>query len=176
MSDTETSKTGRKPNTQPNGFLPSLPVEIFLGDEALGAIQVQQDALLSKKGNVLYHARITRGWVLPDGALDILAFKVNGVDAVRSAKGVHLSAPRVRAATGQVIPGTGGEPLVAHTAILNASVDDEVDYMVNIFVKRLREKAGKDQGHSLRIQGMPKAVGVPGQQIVAGDITGLAIV
>lgn len=173
----EATKTGRKPNTQPNGLVPALSVEVFLGDEALGAIQVPQDEFLSKNGNVLFHGRIARGWQLPGDpseTLGALRFVVNGQEATRSETGVHLTAPRTNK-DGKTIPNTGGELIVAHTSIQDLTVDQTgQDFMVNVFAKKVRAKAGKEQHYSLRVQGMPKAIGTPGVQVV-GEVSGLLV-
>lgn len=158
--------------------LPALAVEIFLDGEALGAITVPQEDFLSKNGNVLYRGIIKRGLKLPDGALTALSFTVNGVECTKSAadaaseSGFHLSAPRKRA-DGTDIPNTGGEPMVTFSATVDAAEGEP--YMILVVVKRLSPKAGKDQGHQLRVQGMPRAIGVSGPQVI-GEVTGRLVI
>lgn len=170
---------GRKPNTQPNGLIPHLTVEVLFNGEPLGAIQVPQDPFLSKNGNVLFTGRIARGWTLPgtpEEALEALSFLVNGKEAKRSEKGVNVTAPTKDAKTGRDRPGSGGELLVSHSSIVDVSAADDVetDFIVNIHAKKLKAKAGKEQGFQLRVQGMPKAIGVPGPQVV-GEVSGLVL-
>lgn len=182
MSGTPTpTKPKRLPNPQPNGIIPSLSIEVLLDGQALGAIGVPQDPFLSKSGNVLFYGKVARGWTLPDfpggaeEALAALGFVVNGHIAKQSEKGVHLTPPQVR--DGKEVAGSGGELIVAHTAILDVSTveADETAYMVNLFAKKVKAKAGKEQHYGLRVQGMPRAIGTPGVQIV-GDMSGLLVV
>lgn len=175
----DANKTGRKPNTQPNGLIPALIVEVFLAGSSIGAIQAPQEDLLSAKGNTLFHGRISRGWTLPGEAAEALAalsFTVNGVEAKRSEKGVYVTSPSIDTRTGKIRTGSGGELLVAHTAFVDVSASDEnVTYMVNVIAKQLKAKAGVSQGFQLRVAGIPKAVGTPGPQVV-GSVSGLLVV
>lgn len=174
VAEATKSRTGRLPNTQPNGFIPELAVEISLDGTPLGSIAVPQDEFLSKSGNVLFRGGITKGWKLPGETNDVLhalTFKVNGVDARESASGVHLSAPRVNRTTNLPVRGTGGEPMVAHIANVSAS-DESSDQMVTIIVKKLHAVKGNDMGFSLRVNTMPRAVAGPQ---VRGEVEGLLI-
>lgn len=172
------SKNGRAPNVQPNNHSPELVIEVLFDGKPLEAngkaavVRVAQDPFLSKAGNVLYFARISKGWKLPEGALEKLSFVVNGNPAHISAAGVHDSAPRLDKSN-RAIAGTGGDPMVTHTIITECA--EGVDYMVNIITKQLPPKAGKGQGHSLRIQGVPKAVGRTAGPQVVGDVEGLVL-
>lgn len=175
-----TTTTGRKPNVQPNGLVSHLTIEVFLGDQALGAITAPQEDMLSKSGNVLYRGRIRSGWQLPGDPSETLAalrFVVNGVEAHQSDTGVHLTSPSVRkdkvTGVSKEIPGTGGELIVCNTSVIDASTDGSgVRQIINVFAKRLKAKAGKDLGYSLRVQNLP--IGQPGEQVI-GEVTGLVV-
>lgn len=182
MSTTTTEAKRLPKTTQGDLLVPALIVEIFFHGDLLGAIEAPQEDLLSKSGNVLYRGAINRGWRLGDGnvseTLAALSYRVNGVDATMSAKGVNLTAPRTSKKTGLVIAGSGGEHIVSHTAFINASsVEGEtVDYMVNVHALKIKDlKAGQDQGFKLRVQGLPKGVGRAAGPQVVGTVDGLTI-
>ncbi len=178
---TTTTPTRAPRTTQGDTLVPALSVEILFNGEPLGSIEAPQEDLLSKSGNVLFNGRVNRGWRLPGEtteALNALSFRVNGVEAKRSDKGVNLTAPRVNASTGKVVANSGGELIVSHSAFVNVSKDEDapIEFMVNVHAKKIKAlKAGEDQGFQLRVQGMPKGVGrAAGPQIV-GSVDGLTI-
>lgn len=177
---TTTTKAPKVPNTKgATTHIPALSVEIAFNGETLGSIEAPQSEFLSKSGNVIFGGRINRGWMLPgspEEALKALSFKVNGVDAKPSEKGVYLTSPRLDKQN-RVIAGSGGELLVAHSQIVDVSADSEsvVNYMVTLIVKHLKAKGGQDQGFQLRVQGIPQMTGRPSGPQVVGTVSGLTI-
>ncbi len=180
MSDTTTKPKRLPRTTQGDSLVPALVVEVFLNDEQIGAIEAPQEDLLSKNGNVLFRGAVSRGWRLPGEVaetLSALSFKVNGLDAKASEKGVHLTAPRTSEKTGKVIPDSGGEHIVSHFIMLDASTTDEpAEFMVNLHAKKIKKaKAGQDQGYSLRVQAFPKGSGAAAGPQVVGSVSGLTV-